>query len=139
MCQDSVFKNARLLYRFAGNAEQLERTSAVNLDVPLLIKWRTDRMTNVAAYALGGVKYLRDFQSQEDVRQEEDILRLRSGNVALDFGAGIDIFLPFLQIGHPSQNGTRTAERPRSWPRRIDQPTRIFADEKLRAFRCFEG
>ena len=44
-------------------------------------------MTNVAAYALGGVKYLRDFQSQEDVRQEEDILRLRSGNVALDLGA----------------------------------------------------
>ena len=59
----------------------------------LLLKWRTDRMTNVAAYALGGVKYLRDFQSQEDVRQEEDILRLRSGNVALDLGAGIDIFL----------------------------------------------
>ena len=68
------FQERALLYRFAGNAEQLERTSAVNLDVPLLIKWRTDRMTNVAAYALGGVKYLRDFQSQEDVRQEEDIL-----------------------------------------------------------------
>ena len=90
------FQERALLYRFAGNAEQLERTSAVNLDVPLLIKWRTDRMTNVAAYALGGVKYLRDFQSQEDVRQEEDILRLRSGNVALDLGAGIDIFLPCL-------------------------------------------
>ena len=92
------FQERALRYRFAGNAEQLERTSAVNLDVPLLLKWRTDRMTNVAAYALGGVKYLRDFQSQEDVRQEEDILRLRSGNVALDLGAGIDIFLPFFKL-----------------------------------------
>ena len=92
------FQERALLYRFVGNAEQLERTSAVNLDVPLLIKWRTDRMTNVAAYALGGVKYLRDFQSQEDVRQEEDILRLRAGNLALDLGAGIDIFLPFFKL-----------------------------------------
>ena len=92
------FQERALRYRFAGNAEQLERTSAVNLDVPLLLKWRTDRMTNVAAYALGGVKYLRDFQSQEDVRQEEDILKLRSGNVALDLGAGIDIFLPFFKL-----------------------------------------
>ena len=92
------FQERALLYRFAGSTEQLERTSAVNLDVPLLIKWRTDRMANVAAYALGGVKYLRDFQSQEDVRQEEDILRLRSGNVALDLGAGIDIFLPFFKL-----------------------------------------
>ena len=92
------FQERALRYRFAGNAEQLERTSAVNLDVPLLLKWRTDRMTNVAAYALGGVKYLRDFQSQEDVRQEEDILRLRSGNVALDLGAGIDIFLPVFKL-----------------------------------------
>ena len=44
------------------------------------------------------MKYLRDFQSQEDVRQEEDILKLRSGNVALDLGAGIDIFLPFFKL-----------------------------------------
>lgn len=92
------FQERALLYRFEGNEEQLERASAVNLDVPLLLKWRTDRLTNVAAYALGGVKYLRDFQSQEDVRQEEDILRLRSGNVALDIGAGIDIFLPFFKM-----------------------------------------
>ena len=98
VCARSQLQERALLYRFSGSTEQLERTSAVNLDVPLLIKWRTDRMTNVAAYALGGVKYLRDFQSQEDVRQEEDILRLRSGNVALDLGAGIDIFLPFFKL-----------------------------------------
>ena len=55
-------------------------------------------MDNVAAYALGGIKYMRDFQSQEDVRQDENILRLRSGNMALDIGAGIDIFLPYFKL-----------------------------------------
>lgn len=92
------FQERALLYRFQGGAELLERTSAVNLDVPLLLKWRTDRMDNVAAYALGGIKYMRDFQSQEDVRQDENILRLRSGNMALDIGAGIDIFLPYFKL-----------------------------------------
>ena len=92
------FQERALLYRFQGGAELLERTSAVILDVPLLLKWRTDRMDNVAAYALGGIKYMRDFQSQEDVRQDENILRLRSGNMALDIGAGIDIFLPYFKL-----------------------------------------
>ena len=43
------FQERALLYRFQGGAELLERTSAVNLDVPLLLKWRTDRMDNLAA------------------------------------------------------------------------------------------
>jgi hypothetical protein len=47
------------------------------------------------------VKYSRDFQSQENVNQQlqsDNILRLQSGNVAADIGAGLDIFLPFFKF-----------------------------------------
>ena len=87
-----------------GNEEQLERASAVNLDVPLLLKWRTDRLIDVAAYALGGVKYRRSFQSQEDVRQEEDSLQVYAIRQcgSLDIGAGVGIFPAFLsRCSHP--------------------------------------
>ena len=95
------FQDRGLNYSFEGSNDVVKRTEAVNLDIPLLLKWRTDRVDNVAAYALFGVKYARDFQSQEDVNQQlqtDNILRLRSGNLAADVGAGIDIFLPFFKL-----------------------------------------
>ena len=82
-------------------------TEAVYLDVPVYLKWRTDRVNNVAAYALIGSKYSRDFQSQENsnvVRGndnelvEADILRLKRGNLSADFGGGLDFFLPYFKF-----------------------------------------
>ena len=63
------FQDRALLYRFAGNAEQRARTHGgreLGCATADQMAHRSD--DNVAAYALGGVKYLRDFQSQEDVR-----------------------------------------------------------------------
>lgn len=95
------FQDRGLNYDFEGQSNVVKRTEAVNLDIPLLLKWRTDRINNLAAYAVGGIKYARDFQSQEDVNQQlqtDNILRLKSGNLAADLGAGIDIFLPFFKL-----------------------------------------
>lgn len=95
------FQDRGLNYVFDGQSDVVKRTEAVNLDIPLLLKWRTDRVNNLAAYAIGGIKYARDFQSQEDVNQQlqtDNILRLKSGNLAADVGAGVDIFLPFFKL-----------------------------------------
>lgn len=100
------FQDRGLNYTFAssngdGVNTVLRRTEAVNLDLPLLLKIRTDRLTNFAAYALVGAKYSRDMQSQENVNQQlqsDDILRLESANYCADLGAGIDFFLPFFKF-----------------------------------------
>ena len=98
------FQDRGLNYTFAhdfGVDNILKRTEAVNLDIPLLLKIRTDRITNFAAYALVGAKFSKDMQSQESVNQQlesDDILRIESSNYSLDLGAGIDIFLPFFKF-----------------------------------------
>ncbi|PCJ81500.1 MAG: hypothetical protein COA49_05245 [Bacteroidetes bacterium] len=99
------FQDRGLNYSFGqpsgGVNTILRRTESVNLDVPLLLKIRTDRLTNFAAYALIGVKYSRDMQSQEGVNQQlqdDDILRIQSSNISMDLGGGIDIFLPFFKF-----------------------------------------
>lgn len=95
------FQDRGLNYKFEGTSDAVRRTEAVNLDLPLVLKYRTDRVDNIAAYALFGVKYSRDFQSQENVNQQlqsDNILRLQSGNMAADIGAGLDIFLPFFKF-----------------------------------------
>jgi len=94
------FQDRGLIYNFDGN-NVLKRTEAVNLDLPLLLKIRTDRLTNFAAYALVGAKYSKDMQSQEAVNQNlenDDILRIESSNYSVDLGAGFDFFLPFFKF-----------------------------------------
>ena len=94
------FQDRGLSYNFDGN-NVLKRTEAVNLDLPLLLKIRTDRLTNFAAYALVGAKYSKDMQSQEAVNQNlenDDILRIESSNYSIDLGAGFDFFLPFFKF-----------------------------------------
>lgn len=95
------FQDRGLNYAFEGAPAVTKRTEAVNLDIPLLLKYRSDRVGNFAAFTLIGIKYARDFQSQEDVNQQlqsDNILRLKAGNFAADVGAGIDIFLPFFKF-----------------------------------------
>ena len=94
------FQDRGLNYNFDGN-NVLKRTEAVNLDLPLLLKIRTDRLTNFAAYALVGAKYSKDMQSQEAVNQNlenDDILKIESSNYSVDLGAGFDFFLPFFKF-----------------------------------------
>lgn len=99
------FQDRGLNYRFLtedGTTESvLRRTESVFLDFPLLVKLRTDRLGNFAAYGLVGGKISRDMQSQEDVNQQlqdDYILRLEAGNRSIDLGAGVDIFLPFFKL-----------------------------------------
>ena len=94
------FQDRGLNYNFDGD-NILKRTEAVNLDLPLLLKIRTDRLTNFAAYALIGAKYSKDMQSQETVNQNlenDEILRIESSNYSVDLGAGFDFFLPFFKF-----------------------------------------
>ena len=95
------FQDRGLSYlRDGAQTGAITRTEAVNLDIPLILKYRTDRLNNIAAYTLLGIKYSRDFQSQEDVNQlaAGNVLRLQSSNVAADIGMSLDIFLPFFKF-----------------------------------------
>ena len=98
------FQDRSLEYTFkedGGTDLKVRRTESVYLNFPLLLKLRTDRVGNYAAYALVGAKFSRDMQSQEETNQQlasDFILRLESGNSSIDLGAGVDIFLPFFKF-----------------------------------------
>ena len=98
------FQDRALEYRFQQTDGQeliVKRTESVFLDFPLILKLRTDRIGNYAAFALIGGKISKDMQSQEEVNQQlqnDFILRLESSNASFDIGAGIDFFLPFFKF-----------------------------------------
>ncbi len=87
---------------FAGETETfLKRTESVWLDFPIILKLRTNRTGNFAAYALMGGKYSMDMQSQKDVSQalaRDIIVKLSDRDVSLDFGGGFDFFLQYFKF-----------------------------------------
>ncbi len=99
------FQDRGLEYTFLREEEDLtkvRRTESVYLDFPFLVKLRTDRIGNFAAYGLVGGTLSRDMQSNAEVDQElasDLVLRLEKGNRSLDVGAGVDLFLPFFKFG----------------------------------------
>ena len=67
------FQDRSLEYRFeedGGTDLKVRRTESVYLNFPLLLKLRTDRVGNYAAYALVGAKFSKDMQSQEETNQQ---------------------------------------------------------------------
>ncbi len=98
------FQDRALEYRFIEQGETeltTRRTESVFLNFPLLLKLRTDRVGNFAAFGLIGGKISKDMQSQEAVNQQlqsDFILRLESANASIDIGAGMDFFLPFFKF-----------------------------------------
>ncbi|MDG2246268.1 MAG: porin family protein, partial [Flavobacteriales bacterium] len=99
------FQDRGLNYRFRtsdGTTETfLKRTESVYLDLPILFKFRTNRVNNFAAYALAGGKYSRDMQSQKDVDNalaNDLIVKLNDNDFSIDVGGGIDFFLPYFKF-----------------------------------------
>lgn len=99
------FQDRGLNYVFktsTGKTETfLKRTESVWLDFPLVVKMRTNRTGNFAAYALVGGKYSLDMQSQKDVNNtvaSQIIVKLKDRDYSVDLGGGFDFFLQYFKF-----------------------------------------
>ncbi len=100
------FQDRSISYRFLAPNGKIstteKRVESVYLDFPLLLKLRTNRVGNFAAYALVGGKYSRDMQSQKNVDNEiedEIIIKLVDDDFSIDAGFGFDFFLNYFKFG----------------------------------------
>jgi hypothetical protein len=99
------FQDRGLEYTFlrdnAKTETMLKIVQSVWLEFPILIKLRTNRVGNFAAYALIGGKYGMDMQSQKDVNNAvagDIIVKLKDRDYSIDAGAGFDFFLPYFKF-----------------------------------------
>ncbi len=67
------------------------------IEMPLLLKWKSQRVNNYRMYVLGGAKYNLDLSSKEDV-VDDRIFKLRQNDLFYEFGVGIDIYFEFFKF-----------------------------------------
>ncbi|MGB0934369.1 MAG: porin family protein [Lishizhenia sp.] len=78
-----------------------ERVGSTSIDFPLLLKYRTLRYNNFAAYIIGGAQYSLDLQSQQDISQSfaKPFIKLNKHDIQGQIGAGVDFFMPYFKFG----------------------------------------
>ena len=67
------------------------------IELPVLLKWKSERVNNYRMYVLGGAKYNLDLSSKEDV-VDDRIFKLRQNDLFYEFGVGIDIYFEFFKF-----------------------------------------
>lgn len=79
-----------------------KRIGSTFIDVPLNLKYRTDRVNNFAAYLIGGARWSIDMASAEDVDNssaDEILLKMHRNDYAAQIGGGFDFFLKYFKFG----------------------------------------
>lgn len=101
-----AFAQRNLEYRFQRDGE-LKRTQkqieSTYIDIPLTVKFRSQRNNNMAAFLLAGGKYSLDLASQHDVDNAftspaDAVVKIKRHNYAAEVGVGMDFFLPYFKF-----------------------------------------
>jgi hypothetical protein len=106
------FQDRGLNYTYLTDGNKVEtylkRTESVWLQFPLMLKLRTNRVGNFAAYGLIGGSYGIDMQSQKDVNEAvagKIVVKLQKTDMTIDAGGGFDFFLPYFKFGIELKTG----------------------------------
>jgi len=78
-----------------------ERVGSTNVDIPLMLQFRTQRLNNFAAYCLIGGQYTLDLQSQQDAAQDllNPFIKINKTDYQGQVGAGLEFFAPYFKFG----------------------------------------
>ncbi len=76
---------------------------STNIEFPLFLKFRSDRLNNFAMYGLLGGYYFLDLAAADDVdnssvARKDIVLKTKKHNYGLAFGAGMDFFMSFYKM-----------------------------------------
>jgi hypothetical protein len=68
-----------------------------NFEIPVYLKYRSDRINNGRVYLLFGGKFMLDMSSVEKLTQSVD-LKFRKTNYSIDIGFGVDIYFAYFKF-----------------------------------------
>lgn len=81
---------------FAMETRAVESTY---FELPLLFKYKSDRIVNTRVYVLGGIKAMWDFASNIDVdMKDKSVIRLHRLDYGYEFGFGFDFYLQYFKF-----------------------------------------
>lgn len=99
------FQERKFTYTYLNDDNSVSvidtRVESTNLDFPVLLKLRTKRINNFAAYMVVGAQYSLDLATQKDVDNtgSDPIIKIKQHDWSGQVGGGFDFFMPFFKFG----------------------------------------
>lgn len=102
------FQERNLVYTYAvandSSVQWNKKVESTFLDFPLVMKFRTERVKNFAAYCLAGGRFGLDMASNKDVQNataplKDQIVKITKPDYGFEVGGGIDLFLEYFKFG----------------------------------------
>jgi len=87
-----------LTYRYTNGSQFREVNDATMMELPLLLKYKSQRRGNLAMYLVGGINTSLEAAGRGDEVDNRERLELRNYSVALDVGVGIDMYFPLFKF-----------------------------------------
>ncbi|MBL4655211.1 MAG: PorT family protein [Bacteroidia bacterium] len=122
------FAQRKVEYTFVNNKFHTKTIESTFAELPLFIKYKSDRFKNMRVYVFGGGKYSIDMASQARVQLEvndEVKPRLYRANWAYEYGLGFDFYYPIFKfsIEIKKTNGLNNVLLPENhiWSSQIDK------------------
>lgn len=102
-----TFAQRNLDYFFKPDSAALVKVikpiESTYVEFPLLLKLKSKRLNNFAAYLVAGAKYNIDLASNEKVdnerSSEEIVVKFKRNTISYDFGVGTDFYLMYFKFG----------------------------------------
>ncbi len=98
-----------LQYRYFSGITEEKKIESILIDVPVLVKYKSERLANTRIYLVGGVKYAYDLASDEHSIQDplNPAVPLRQQTFSWIAGVGFDFYLSFFKLS-PELRVSRT-------------------------------
>ena len=102
------FLNLRLVPKFGINERKVEYNflnrsetqiiETVEMEFPLLLKYKSVRRGNYRMYLVGGINPSIRVGGSKNAETEGDVLRIKDSDLSIEFGFGLDIYYPFFKF-----------------------------------------
>ena len=96
------FYNRDMLYEFVNedkltSESPLRQLESTVIELPLLFKYKSYRHKNFRVYVVGGIKPGIEVNNKRK-QDRETILRVKSGDLSVEYGVGLDIYNPMFKF-----------------------------------------
>jgi hypothetical protein len=92
------FYEHEVIYRYSDNTPQESRlVETTMVEMPLLLKYKSERRGNIRMYMVGGVKPAIEASGQKELENSET-LEVKTSNLHLEAGFGFDLYYPLFKF-----------------------------------------
>ena len=95
-----VMSQRNLTYHFKGGVEKTALLQSTYFEIPLLLKYKSERHKNFRFYVIGGLGYRYNFTNDAETERSETkpVVGLNASTFHYDLGFGFDLYYPYFKF-----------------------------------------